>query len=551
MSESAEAEVLYEQGMTHYQRREWRAAWEQFQQLKALQPNWPGLDALIDEVSWFLQLESVGSAPNAGGPEAEPPPAHRRRPGALAMALAALALVVIAAGVLAAWQGLLRVPGMGLSLSPEQEALYNRGQASLAAGDYAGARQVFAELARLAPNDPAAQAGLARAEQLAAAAQAWEAAQEAMAAGNWEAAELHLRAVLAVEPGRSDVNERLRYVQQQRQAAALFDAGVAAYDGGRWAEAIDALERLVTMDPTYQRDAVRELLFILYLREGNRLLATQDAGVEAIRQALGRFGQALALRPRNVQAAEESQLANQYLGAVQALERQDWDQAQSLLGGILRQRPDYAGGRAGERLYLLLVRRGDEARGQGQPAQAQRAYEQALALPSQTVIDRSAAAAGLAALAALITPTPGNTASTATTLVQPTPYVEVTASTLNIRLGPGTDYPLVGQAASGERLTLVGRNEAGDWLVVCCANERPGWVAARLVTLPPGLDVASLPVGLAPTRPTPTATATPAATPTPTPTAPPTTPAQVAPPPTEDQPTEPPAATATPTERPR
>ncbi len=549
MSESVTPEALYDQGMTYYQRREWRAALEQFRQLKALQPNWPGLDALIDEISWFLQLESVGAAPGPAGPEAEPPVAHRRRSGTRAVALAALALVVIAVGVLANRQGLLRLPGPELGTARQREALYNRGQASLAVGDYVAARQAFAELVRLAPNDPVAQAGLTRAEQLAAAAQAWKAAQEAIAAGDWAAAEVQLRAVLAVEPSRGDVNERLRYVEQQRQAAALFDAGVAAYDAGRWTEAIDALERLANMDSTYQRDAVRELLFILYLREGNRLLAAEDADVETIRQALDRFGQALALRPRNVQAVEESQLANQYLNARQALERQDWDQAQSLLGGILRQRPDYAEGRAGEQLYQLLVRRGDEARSQGQLAQAQRAYEQALALPPQTGLDRSAAEAGLQALAALITPTAGNAASTATTFVQPTPYVEVTAPTLNIRLGPGTDYPLVGQAASGDRLALVGRNEAGDWLVVCCANERPGWVAARLVTLPPGLDIALLPVGLAPTRPAPTATAAPTATHTPTVT--PTAPALIAPPPAEQQPTEPPAATATPTERPR
>jgi hypothetical protein len=53
------AETLYEQGMASYQRREWRQALDSFTRLKAIEPNWPGLDPLIDEARWLLQLEQV------------------------------------------------------------------------------------------------------------------------------------------------------------------------------------------------------------------------------------------------------------------------------------------------------------------------------------------------------------------------------------------------------------------------------------------------------------------------------------------------------------
>ena len=49
--------------MAHYQRREWQEALDYFQQLKEVEPNWTGLDSLIDEASWFLQLESVEARP--------------------------------------------------------------------------------------------------------------------------------------------------------------------------------------------------------------------------------------------------------------------------------------------------------------------------------------------------------------------------------------------------------------------------------------------------------------------------------------------------------
>ncbi len=62
--------------------------------------------------------------------------------------------------------------------------------------------------------------------------------------------------------------------------------------------------------------------------------------------------------------------------------------------------------------------------------------------------------------------------ATPTPLVEaaPTPFVQVQTDSLNVRLGPGTDFPIVGQIDAGGQLALLGRNEAGDWLVVCCVR---------------------------------------------------------------------------------
>ncbi|MDW8316818.1 MAG: SH3 domain-containing protein [Anaerolineae bacterium] len=544
-------EALYQQGMAHYQKREWQPALDCFRQLKAVQPSWPGLDALIDEVSWFLQLERLGAdeGGEAAGPEdrTHGRSAQRRRlawQGALL-----LVLLVLAAFLL--WRQAL--PEGVEGLSEEQLALYHRGQAGLATGDYRAAQQAFAELAALAPDNPAVQEGLRRAYQLEALARAREQAKAAIEAGDWALAEARLTEILAADPADLEAGQQLAFVRRQQEAAALFAEGVAAYDARDLPLAISRLERVAALAPDYRTDTVRELLFVLYLQEGKALIARPGAGVDAIRQAQIRFGQALALRPRNVEAARESQLANQYLNAHLALERQDWNQAQSLLAGIVRQQPDYADGQAAELLYQLLVRMGDEARRSGLAAQAQRAYEQALALPSQVVLDRSAAQAGLQALQAQETPTPTPAHAFA---AQPTPSVRVETATLNVRLGPGTDYPLVGQASQGSQLSLIGRNEAGDWLVVCCVNGRPGWVAARLVSVQPdGADLAALPIALAPPLSRP---ATPTATPTPSPTAAPPSPPPApganggsASPPSPPPPPPPPPPTATPTPVPR
>lgn len=496
-SQGMPAEALYEQGMAHYQRREWQEALDYFQQLKKVEPNWTGLDSLVDEASWFLQLESVEARPEQATAEESSDPGRGRSAVRWALPLA-VGLAMMA--LLAWWQGW--IPGIGNRL--EREVLFNRGQASLAAGDYETANETFAELARLAPGDPAAEQGLERASRLEQLARDYQEAEAATAKEDWESAEAKLQAVLAIDATYDDAAGRLAFVRRQREASTLFDAGVAAYDADQSKEAVELLERLSEMDPEYQHDAVRELLFILYIRDGHTLLAMPDANADAIRQAIGRFGQALSLRPYNVQALEESRLASQYLEVNKALDRKDLPQAEALLGAIVQERPEYAGGQAAARYYDLLVRKGDDARASGDNEAATAAYQAAL---GWAVADSSGAIAGLAALEASWTPTP-------MPLTLPTPFVESQTDTLNVRLGPGTDFPTIGQVTAGAKLALVGRNAAGDWLVVCCIDEKPGWVAARLVRTE--ADIAALPVGLPPPR-LPTATPLPAATSTATP----------------------------------
>ncbi len=75
------------------------------------------------------------------------------------------------------------------------------------------------------------------------------------------------------------------------------------------------------------------------------------------------------------------------------------------------------------------------------------------------------------------TPTPTATPSVASARVLPGP-----ASGLNVRAGPGTDYPVLTQVRAGDRLTVLGRTEDASWLYVDTGAVR-GWVAAPFVTV--------------------------------------------------------------------
>lgn len=63
------------------------------------------------------------------------------------------------------------------------------------------------------------------------------------------------------------------------------------------------------------------------------------------------------------------------------------------------------------------------------------------------------------------------------------PILTVAQETVNVRAGPGTNYPVIGQAAGGATYPITGRNPAGDWWQVCCINGSAGWLFAPLVAV--------------------------------------------------------------------
>ncbi len=131
-------EALYYEGMAAYQHRNWEEALDRFTRLKELQPSRPGLDALLEEVRWFLQLQNAAPAGGLPGGETRGTRAGWRArfsPSRARTALyVTLGILAVAALLLVAFGD--RLPWRG---NRAAEALYNRGTARLAAGDNEGA----------------------------------------------------------------------------------------------------------------------------------------------------------------------------------------------------------------------------------------------------------------------------------------------------------------------------------------------------------------------------------------------------------------------------
>ncbi|MCO6452511.1 MAG: SH3 domain-containing protein [Caldilineales bacterium] len=73
-------------------------------------------------------------------------------------------------------------------------------------------------------------------------------------------------------------------------------------------------------------------------------------------------------------------------------------------------------------------------------------------------------------------PTPEEAPTEAPTPTSQPAQVEVTAPTVNLRGGPGTNYNRVGQVSRGQVMDIVGKNTAGDWWQVIAPNDQIAWI---------------------------------------------------------------------------
>jgi ABC-type branched-subunit amino acid transport system substrate-binding protein len=79
--------------------------------------------------------------------------------------------------------------------------------------------------------------------------------------------------------------------------------------------------------------------------------------------------------------------------------------------------------------------------------------------------------------------------------------------TVNVRGGPGTNYPILGRVLRDQQLRIFGRNGDATWLVINF-NGQQAWITGDRSLVSVFGDVNSVPVTQAPPTPQPTATAT-------------------------------------------
>jgi len=415
-------DALYAQGMAHYRRREWRKALDAFSQLKAVDPERRGIDALLSELEIFIKLQEIGPkepieepiTEEEVAPPAEPlataePPTEQYDRRALLIVIGIVGLILAAL--------LIRSLLSANQEQPKLAALYAQGQARLAAQDYEGAVAAFEEILSRSPGDQQAQAALEQARRSRTLDQLYREAQQRISAEDWEGASKKLAAILSLEPAYRDARSLETFVNSRQHLVVLYNEGVHFFEQGDWVAARQRFAEVRDLDSQYRTESVQQYLFLTLLNEGLSLINGPTDSTEVVRQAVNRFGEALRLNPRSEQAQRERRRAVEFLEAHIAFDRGRWEEAINYADSLYSADPNYASGKLVAFIYQCYLELGETYESEGNDRKALLAYQAAAALP---VPDPSEARARKEAIALRLfpptptvvpTPTPENRAS--------------------------------------------------------------------------------------------------------------------------------------------
>ncbi|MEZ4862435.1 MAG: hypothetical protein R3C14_14050 [Caldilineaceae bacterium] len=243
--------------------------------------------------------------------------------GAVTLLAGALLVLAIVLGVRAGQQQLeiKRRQQIGVAL---QHALEYHN-----AGEWDAARNAYAEVLILDPNNSAALNGLAYIRQFEGSVPTGENAAVATAppatlpVPSTPLAVTPVATSAAVASGNTD------------DGAALLAKAQLAFNAGRWAEAVELLVDLRRQQPAYQSAQVQELLFDAYIN-----LATEKDNQDKLEEAVALFDQAIALRPDATEIRQERQLIAEYLDVL-TYTGADWAQTVRILRNLYQQEADY------------------------------------------------------------------------------------------------------------------------------------------------------------------------------------------------------------------
>ena len=403
---------LYAEGMTHLQSGEWQRATECFEALQGRFGDLPPIQRALDEARFKARLDEG---------------THVRAKRWVLPGRAILLRVVVIVVVLGAGWQVLRIlnqqvaPALAMAQKEQRIAQgVNDGNRLLEARDADGAEARFRAVLAESPGNADAQAGLEKVktlrEILAVCADAEGLFQKGdLVAARQKFTELSLRA-----PGACDANVRITEITRRLQREDLFVQAEAAYTAGQCADAVQAYQQVRQLDLNYKRDVLDERLFDCYVRLGQAMIQQDPPAPEQAPNALDYFEQALAIRPRDLDAANEQRLASLFIAGNQAYQAGRWDDTIARLAPIYEARPDYLGSATVNPLYDAYIRSGDALFDAADYYLAWEQYRRAADLP---VDDNTLAQGRMAKAQPFLTPTPTPTNTpTITPLPTAAPY---------------------------------------------------------------------------------------------------------------------------------
>ncbi len=451
-----EADALYAEGMAHYRRREWGEAKQCFSRLKSVAPERRDVDALLNEVDIFIQLEAmqpegqdaatelVTEVTDAASEDNLATPKHsvappRWRWGRKPLLGMILVLLAVAAGLYATGS----LDAMMGSQQGRIEVLVNQGRAAMNVADYDRAVRAFGEALALAPTNQEIKTWYAKAERYQQLATWYAEAEADIAAARWDSALTKLNQVAETDPTYNDVNERIAFVQAQQTLDVRFSDAKSRMAQGDLSGAIVILEDLRDRAPSFRAAEVKQTLFSAFFQDAVKTMSGAADSLDMIRQAIQEFDRALALFPEDKAALEEKRLADLYRQGYLFVNQQDWPQAVAVLQQIYAARPDYMAGGVAAMLCTAYSKLGDTYQSAGDLKNALEQYKNVLNIEGCDHVEAAIKERQVYAILYPPTPTPTYTPMPTATLTPAptlTPTAEPTSPPATARPAP-TDKP--------------------------------------------------------------------------------------------------------------
>ncbi|MBN1401563.1 MAG: tetratricopeptide repeat protein [Anaerolineae bacterium] len=388
MNERTDPEALYDEGMAFYRRRQWREAQACFERVKALQPNRRGIDALLSELSIFLQLESVEEAEavqqvevRADEPPVETPMAVPLRSTPSLRRSLWWALIVVLVTAVVVGGVFLYSSGRFSSIAQSKDARMNKATSLLLRQRCAEALGVFAELLNEYPEDKEVIHGLDQAkgcldDQVSESEHAADVADDlGEAATHVDKALAGLRVIAAVDPEYRNARDRIERLGLLARVIQLHAEARAYLASQAYGDAIRRLQEIRSYDIEYRPGTIGDELYQAYMGRGALYLKLaaddlqpanapkpeepsyliSDGMLENLRRAQRDFEAAVSERRSSREAAQANALA---MGIQEGLERYSdwaWEESSIALMAVYEADAMYFGGHVGSLLCDALV----------------------------------------------------------------------------------------------------------------------------------------------------------------------------------------------------
>jgi len=230
--------------------------------------------------------------------------------------------------------------------------------------------------------------------------------------GDYERARAHFQYVLQLDPGNTLASQGMaeadaRLVVQptptseavQSLTEVLFEQARSAYAAQDWTGAASTLTQLRALDLDYRATEAEEMLFESLYNAGVAFLEENQ-----LEEGIFYLDQAVALRPLDVEAANQRSLAARYRSALRFW-GVDWERAIAELEALYTTAPGYKD--VFERIYNANVEYGDFLSSVGEMCPAEAVYTKALLLVSTASVEEKRALAAQTCLIATPIPLEG------------------------------------------------------------------------------------------------------------------------------------------------